>query len=265
MLRVVALLSGRVFVGPELNRNEEFLNCTIGYTIDSYVTSIKLRPYSFVSRFLVRLFMAEYWAVQRQLATMIKLLRPLVERRMQREPSPNVVNMTDWNMKNSPKQEQANVTYQAHQQLQVSFAAIHTTAKLVADVCFYLARHSECIQPLRDEIDTIIGPQGVLTRKNVADLKKMDSFMTETQRHNPPGIMTFNRRIESSITLSDGTHLSAGTYLAAASSRIAMDAEFWEAPQEFDGFRFERMRERAGSEHKYQVSQLGRPLRALRV
>ncbi|KAH6674967.1 cytochrome P450 [Halenospora varia] len=257
MLRMIALLSGRVFVGPELNRNEDFLKCIIGYTIDSFMAANKIRPYHPIYRPFIKSFVAEYGAVQRQLATMTAMVRPLVEKRMRKEESNGRATMIDWNMKNSPASKQQSLEYQAQQQLQVSFAAIHTTAKLMTNICFDLAARPEYLQPLRDELQNVLTSDGVLTKNNLVKLKKMDSFMTESQRHSPPGIMTFNRRMTSSVTLSDGTHLPAGTYVAAASSQIAMDPEFWEDPEKFDGFRFQRMREQPGSENKYQFVSTG--------
>lgn len=256
MLRIVALLSGRVFVGLELSRNEEFVNCIVRYTIDSFLTGEKLRWYPSFLRPVMRLFIPEYNALQQELADMTRLIRPLVEARMSpNQPSQN--NMVDWNMKNSPDSLQADVAYQAMQQLQVSFAAIHTTAKLLTNIAFELSARPDYLEPLRDEIQSCLnnidpGTPG-WTKRKLARLWKLDSFMAETQRHNPPGIMTFNRRTTSDVTLSNGTTFSAGTYLSAASSQIAMDSELWEDPSKFDGFRFERLRQQTGAESKYQV------------
>ncbi|KAL5041778.1 cytochrome P450 [Aspergillus fruticulosus] len=261
MLRVVALLSGRVFVGSGLSRNKEFLDCIVQFTIDSFVTAEKLHRYPASLRPLIRRWIPEYNAVQKELADMTRLLRPLVEARIHGQTgNAGENNMVDWNMKNSPAPLRANVAYQAMQQLQVSFAAIHTTTKLLTNIIFELASRPEYIQPLRTEIEScwssVNGTAG-WSKSALSRLHKLDSFMTETQRHNPPGIMTFNRRMTSDMTLSNGTYLPRGTYLAAASSQIAMDGEFWDNPERFDGFRFDRMRQEVGAERKYQFVSTG--------
>ncbi|KAA8647693.1 hypothetical protein EYZ11_010144 [Aspergillus tanneri] len=255
MLRVVALLSGRVFVGSDLSREKEFLDCIVQFTIDSFVTAEKLHRYPASLRPLIRRLIPEHNAVQKELADMARLLRPLVEARIHgRTGNARDNYMIDWNM-NSPASLRTDVAYQAMQQLQVSFAAIHTTTKLLTNIIFELASRPEYIQPLRTEIETCWssanGSAG-WSKSTLSRLRKLDSFMTETQRHNPPGIMTFNRRMTSDMTLSNGTYLPRGTYLAAASSQIAMDGEFWDNPERFDGFRFDRMRQEAGAESKYQ-------------
>ncbi|KAL4972593.1 cytochrome P450 [Aspergillus desertorum] len=189
------------------------------------------------------------------------LLRPLVEARIHGQTeNAGENNMVDWNMKNSPAALRANVPYQAMQQLQVSFAAIHATTKLLTNIIFELASRLEYIQPLRTEIETCWSSENGTagwSKSTLSRLRKLDSFMTETQRHNPPGIMTFNRRMTSDMTLSNGTYLPRGTYLAAASSQIAMDGEFWDNPERFDGFRFDRMRQEAGAERRYQFVSTG--------
>lgn len=63
--------------------------------------------------------------------------------------------------------------------------------------------------------------------------------------------MTLNRRVTSGVTLSDGSYLPSGVYLAAATVQIGMDPEFWEDPEKFDWFRFERLRQQPGAENKY--------------
>jgi cytochrome P450 len=199
-------------------------------------------------------FVPEYRAVQRELATLTRLVKPLVDERLKGKLN-GIPNMINWNIENSPSSKRHDVKYQAMQQLQVSFLAIHTTAKLLTNVCFDLAAHPEYVQPLRDELEEVLhATGGQLTKAALLKLKKMDSIMSETQRHNPPGIMTFNRKATSSLELSNGLHIPSGTYLAAASSQIAMDSEYWETPEKYDGLRFYRMRQEPGCENKYQVN-----------
>lgn len=55
------------------------------------------------------------------------------------------------------------------------------------------------------------------------------------------------------MTLSNGLHLPKGTLLAVPVSQIAKDPDIWDAPEEFDGFRFEKLRDVPGQSSKYQV------------
>lgn len=184
MLRIIALLSACVFVGPELGRNEEFLSRIIGFSVDTLIAANKLWMYPFWLRPLVPGFIPEYRAVQKQLADMIRFIRPLVESRRSQGQHTSPSNMIDWEpQKCSRAARQGGINYQAIQQLQAGFVAVHTTANLLTDICFNLAARSEYLQPLREELQEALASEGgVLTKNNLAKLRKMDSFVTESLR-----------------------------------------------------------------------------------
>ena len=52
-----------------------------------------------------------------------------------------------------------------------------------------------------------------------------------------------SRKVIKDYTLSDGTFLPAGTTVTANLAATHRDETFYENPEVFDGFRFERMRE----------------------
>lgn len=54
------------------------------------------------------------------------------------------------------------------------------------------------------------------------------------------------------MTLCDGTHLPAGTLVAAASYTLHRDETKYPSPDEFDPFRFSRLREGEGQDVKHQ-------------
>jgi cytochrome P450 len=62
-----------------------------------------------------------------------------------------------------------------------------------------------------------------------------------------------NRQVEQEITLSNGLTLPKGTHIGVAAGPNALDPEFFEDPDRFDGFRFEKLRALPGNDNKYQV------------
>jgi cytochrome P450 len=79
----------------------------------------------------------------------------------------------------------------------VSFAAIHTTTTTSCQAIFDLVVRPEYIQPLRDEIEQVIAEDGheadsdgflKLKKASLTKLKKLDSFLKESQRFNPTGL-----------------------------------------------------------------------------
>ena len=68
-------------------------------------------------------------------------------------------------------------------------------------VMFDLACRPEYIQPLRDEIDKVIAEDGQdvgeegfpkLKKTSMTKLRKLDSFLKESQRLSPPALSTFH-------------------------------------------------------------------------
>lgn len=73
-------------------------------------------------------------------------------------------------------------------QLGFSFAAIHTTTNHLTNVIFDLAaRWDEYAPALIEEIKCVVKEEdGEMTKQVVTKLSKLDSFMKESQRLNPP-------------------------------------------------------------------------------
>lgn len=73
--------------------------------------------------------------------------------------------------------------------LAASFAAIHTTSMTLTNAMYDLAAHPEYQDVLREEIARISAeePNGRLRKKTMPKLRKLDSFLKESQRMNPLG------------------------------------------------------------------------------
>jgi cytochrome P450 len=72
---------------------------------------------------------------------------------------------------------------QAHLQLIVSAAAIHTTTNLAVDCLFDLAAHPDVQEDLRQEVyEELECDDGWSKKESMSKLKKMDSFIKEVQR-----------------------------------------------------------------------------------
>lgn len=87
----------------------------------------------------------------------------------------------------------------------------------------------------------------------MSKLKKLDSFMRESQRFNPALVVSLTRKVIQDTRLSDGIILPKGSFIACDSWTATRDAELWEDPERFDGFRFEKLRMVPGNETKHQV------------
>ncbi|GJC99497.1 cytochrome P450 [Colletotrichum higginsianum] len=137
-------------------------------------------------------------------------------------------------------------------QLLFSMAAMHTTTDLLTQVILDLAAHPEVIEPLRQEIDTVLREEGGWTKAALHKMKLLDSVLKECQRMKPAAISGLRGVLNADVTLSDGTRLEKNTSIAV-SSHLHWDEATYENPQEWDGWRFYNLRQTPGKEHSSQL------------
>ncbi|KAF2097530.1 cytochrome P450 [Rhizodiscina lignyota] len=265
LLRVIARVSGRIFVGEETCRNEEWMGISIDYTNVAFAASFGIKKWHPQLRPFVYRFLSDYRRAVQLGIDAKRIIGPLVSRRIKAEAEggkdyqkPN--DSLQWLMDRATETERRDLDKMTREQLSLSLAAIHTTTMGVLQALNELAPRPEYIQPLREELRTVLNQNdGVFTKRTMEQLKKLDSFMKECNRMNPVTVASFRRKILRDVTLSDGTQLRAGTVLLAPSDAIAHDDKHLQSASTFDGFRWARMREehsglQAGREQYVAVS-----------
>ncbi|RSL52700.1 hypothetical protein CEP51_015013 [Fusarium floridanum] len=128
-------------------------------------------------------------------------------------------------------------------QINLCVAAIQSMAATVTQCLMDLATHPEYAPELIEEIKIVVEKNnGVVDKRVLTELWKLDSFIKETQRLNPPDLTSFQRKALSDMTLSNGLRIPKGARIVLPTGAINMDREFFEDPQTFDGFRYYRIR-----------------------
>ncbi|KAK1508781.1 hypothetical protein CABS01_08011 [Colletotrichum abscissum] len=128
-------------------------------------------------------------------------------------------------------------------QINLCVAAIQSMAATVTQCLMDLATYPEYISELRDEIEMVLARgNGVLSKQSLTDMMKLDSVIKETQRLNPPDLASFQRKVMSDFTLSNGLRIPKGARIALPTGAINMDQDLFHNPEVFDGLRFYRMR-----------------------
>ncbi|RAL12479.1 cytochrome P450 [Aspergillus homomorphus CBS 101889] len=256
ILRIVARISARIFVGLPTCRNEEWLNLSIDFTGDVFLTMAILRRFPRLLRPLIAPLIPRYWAIRRGLGTANRLIGSLVrERRIQQAKTPDYEKPTDllqWMMdKANPFDGRPEKL--AHRQLILSLAAIHTTTASATQAVYDLCVHQDYVEPLRSEVLQAVAEDGGQYQKTtLTKMWDLDSFIKEVQRLNPPALLSFQRIVMRDLSLSDGTVLPKGTHLAVPAADIAKEAEY---DPEFDGFRYSRRRRaHSAAAHRHQFA-----------
>jgi cytochrome P450 len=90
----------------------------------------------------------------------------------------------------------------------------------------------DLVQELRKEIKSVLDANdGVLSTHALFEMKLLDSVMKESQRTNPGNLVRFVRYVDKPVTLSDGTHLPAGSMIEAPHSNIVQDPQLYTNPE----------------------------------
>ncbi|KAH9043925.1 cytochrome P450 [Lactarius pseudohatsudake] len=215
MQRVICRVTNRVFVGAPLCRNRDYQALNLNFAIN----------------------VTKFAAILRLFPDFLKPMEDLGDEKW--EDGPN--DMLMWLM-NESKGVERSLEGVARRMLGVNFASIHTTSSTMTQVLYRLLANPECVEPLRREVEAVVAEYG-WTTDGMDKLHKIDSFVRETQRLDGLGIVALVRRALRPFTFSNGITVPAGTYVAAPVGAIHTDEEVYTNPDEFDGFRFARLRE----------------------
>lgn len=236
---LVTRLSSRVFLGLPLCRNKRWLDIAQNYTVDAFVAARLMRMVPGVIRPLAYLLIPQCWRLRSQVIDARKLIMPEIEMRKERaqkameagKKPPKTSDTIGWMYEISRGRD---VDYVAAQ-LSLTMAAIHTTTEATAQAIKDICEHPQIVQPLREEIVTVISENG-WTKPALQKLRLMDSFLKESQRCTPIGIVSMSRYVEKEFELSDGTILPTGSRFFVAGA--FNDPLIYKDPEKFDAFRF---------------------------
>lgn len=282
-VKIVARISARIFVGPELCRNPEWLYLSIHFTKNLGWTRNILRLFPILVRPVAARLMPSYWRIYKNLGAAQRLLGPIIaKRKSNAKNDPDYQKPDDflqW-MMDDARPDEAHPNDIAHRQLLVSLAAIHTTSMSVSHFIYDLCAYPQYLEPLREEIIKTLREDGDFKKTTLNKLRKLDSFLKESQRLNPPLVCTcfllpitmtrrtklntnsycvvsFQRVVQKTFTLENGTKLPAGTHLAMPSDAISHDPDCLPGggdPEVFDPFRYARLREGEENTNRYQFA-----------
>ncbi|KAI0060022.1 cytochrome P450 [Artomyces pyxidatus] len=185
----------------------------------------------------------------------MKSIKTLVEERRQKlevygrdwADKPN--DMLMWMMDAAQGEEQS-IPNLSLEMLVLNFTAIHTSSTAFAHMLYHLAAEPNHIKPLREEVESVIAADG-WTKTSMGKMRKIDSFIRESQRLHGPGHTSMARLAIKPFTFSNGMTVPVGNLVACSSRGIHTDNTKYPNADVFDGFRFSKMRETEAT--KYQM------------
>lgn len=183
---MIARISSRVFIGPELCANEEWLRLSTEYVVEAFIAAQTLRQWHFFFRPVIHWFLPECRKLRATLKRAQEVIKPVIQTRREanrraREEGNSVKKVADtigW-MDDAAKGRDYDA---ATAQLGLSMAAIHTTTEMVSGLISDLCENPELVKDLREEIVSVVTNKG-WSKGTLHDLKLLDSTMKESQRH----------------------------------------------------------------------------------
>ncbi|KAI0386387.1 cytochrome P450 [Hypomontagnella monticulosa] len=240
MLRIIAIVSGSIFIGTEYCRAEEYLNASIGYTISFIHAATGIRKWHPWMRWIGRYFTPEITVLYEERKKARKFLEPIIKQRRADEKAGKKApdNVLQWMLNKAGEYGVADLDV-ADGQLSLSMASIHTTSLTLTMLLYDIVVRPQLIEDLRNEIKTVLTTNnGILSHHALFEMKLLDSTMKESLRANPGRLARFQRWVAKSVTLSDGTYLPAGYMVEAAHALAVQDPNMYRNPEKFEPRRF---------------------------
>jgi cytochrome P450 len=254
VMQIVCRIANRLFVGTPLCWDSDWLALNSEFTIDvaKGAAIINLFP-NFLKPIAGRLLTNVHAQVKRGMRHLVPIIkdrqRYIDEYGKDWDDKPN--DLLSWVMDYARGDEKSyrNLTLRI---LLINFTAIHTTTMSFTHALYFLAAMPHYIQPLREEVEAVIGKDG-WSRASLGNMHKVDSFLKETQRYGGLGVISMTRKALKDFTFSDGTVIPKNTFVCAASFPIHHDEEYYANSDVFDGFRFSDMRISEGENKHHQL------------
>jgi cytochrome P450 len=188
-LDITARVSGRVFAGDHLARDEHWLAISKEYTIRVFGNGVVLNLFPPLIRPLMYQILPSCRELRKQVKDARKLLEPeaqkvINQRKESKEseerPTKNTSNCFAW-MLDVARGRPLDFT---GGQLLLSLAAMNTTTEVTTRCLLQICDTPDIVQPLRTELVNILTEFG-WTRSSLQKLKLMDSFLREVLRVHP--------------------------------------------------------------------------------
>ncbi|KAI5993485.1 cytochrome P450 [Pisolithus albus] len=273
---IVCRASNRVFVGLPLCRDHDWIDLNSQFAVDVATDASILNMFP---KFLLP-------NTARGIARAMKHLDPIVKERLkfagehEDDWSDNPNDILQWlideKQESSTRQATADPARVNYQLLDSCASFPQSTTNMFwqtfTQALYNLPAYPRYVGPLREEVDAIIRERG-WTKEAIASMRKVDSFLAETQRLK--GVLTcrclaarryregdipcpsFSQHAKKAMkdpTLSDRTFVPKGTHLCVPTYVVHRDGAVYDNPGVFNPFRFSRLCDDGDASARHQMA-----------
>lgn len=191
VINIIAMMFSSLYVGQPLARNEEWLNVLRNYLIDAIFAEDqlwKLPQWSLPITARLTPISRKTMGYRRSIR---RLIAPLLKERLRQmkksgftKPHDILQSLIDYE-----GIDRKDLTYYTDAFATFALASIQNTGQAIIHMIYDLAAYPEHVPQLREELQTVLLEDGGRFQKStMPKLRKLDSFMKESQRVNPPGL-----------------------------------------------------------------------------
>lgn len=160
--RLAARVSCRVFLGPELSDNAEWIDIDVTYTENSMRVIYQLRSLHPIFRPIAQWWMPALRVCRLQVAKSREIINPLVQKRLQKkangEATEKTADIISW-IDDKARAKKTKIDF-AELQLFLSFAAVHTTTEMISGLMCDLVENEHWISQIREEVVSTLSKYG---------------------------------------------------------------------------------------------------------
>ncbi|KAI1470984.1 cytochrome P450 [Daldinia caldariorum] len=253
MRNLVARMTSRIFLGLPTCRDLEWLELAIKFPVDTFTTAFTLRRFPpWLHAVIAPLIPARY-RLRNRMKKALDILSPTIAQyRREKVPGSDGEHISkgdtllEWMIDHANEKELQPLEMSTRQCI-LTLASIHTTSMTVTNVILDLCAHPEWFPVLLDEIYVTTVELGILgagtgVKEWLPRLEKLDSFIVECQRFNPPILLAPQRVAMVPLKLHDGTEIPKGSRISWAANDHLNDPCVTPDPSTFDPMRSYRKR-----------------------
>ncbi|KAL4076426.1 cytochrome P450 [Scleroderma citrinum] len=255
MREIICRASNRVFVGLPLCRHSDWIDLNSRFAVDvmkdaNFLNMFPKALVPFVANFVTN--------TANGIERGMKYLDPIIKDRLRfmdeygKEWSNKPNDLIQWLI---DEREEFTTRQLTSRVLTMNFASIHSTANTFTQALYHLAANPHYVQALREEVEAVVEKYG-WTKDAITEMRKIDSFLTETQRFEGVLTASVQRKAMKDITLSDGTFIPKGTHVLVPTRAIHRDCSCYDDADVFDPFRFSNLRGVNGENSRLQMTSL---------
>lgn len=248
LAKISARLSARALVGPELCRDETWLDVSVNFTESLFRTIVVLRFLPAWTHPIVSKLLPSYWHGRGYLRKGQNFLGPIFKDLLKRHDEGTWkpdntkdadAHMLSWLVESAKGIDRDPKTL-AHIEVLLALASVHTTLLRMVNTLYDLTSNPSYFAELREEIASV--QEKGWTSTAYSKLLKTDSVLRESQRMSPPTILGMKRIFQQPYTFSNGLSVPAGAYVCMATYAIENDPLVTPSPEKWDGLRSYRKR-----------------------